>query len=327
MTAGTELRALWEAMVDARAFDRAMTIHNPHWHEARGEEGVIVGGFTDLNAGDVVAPHFRGICAIAIMRGEDPAQIAAGVFGKASGPTQGHWRGDINPAPSDTLFGMYSGSLGTTVAYATGAALRLQQRGDGNIAVCSFGDGTANAGIVSESLNLAAMLQLPIVYICQDNQYATSLTSQRALAGGPMSVRARAFGLHSEDVDGNDVEAVARARERAVARARSGNGPTLINASTYRMGGHYMNDPETYRSQEEVDEWGRKDPLLRCERALAAQGDWDQASAEQYKRAQDEVFEQLVAAAKTSPEAHVGTHAANYAGVGASATRAREEQS
>ena len=310
-------RSLWEQMVIARAFDRAMTIHNPHWHEARGEEAVIVGGFAGLGVDDVLAPHFRGTCAIAVMRGEDPAELAAGVFGKQAGPTSGHWRGDINPAPSGKLFGMYSGSLGTSVAYATGAALRLKQLGQGGVAVCSFGDGTANAGIVSESLNLAAMLQLPIVYLCQDNQYATSLTSQVALAGGPMSVRARAFGLESEDVDGNDVLEVLRAREAAVERVRAGGGPTLISAKTYRMGGHYMNDPETYRSREEVEEWGRRDPILRCERALADEGSWDAVWAERFTAEQNERFEQIVAAAKEGAEPSAANTGARYAGAGA----------
>lgn len=320
MSDRAELESLWRSMVEARAFDRAMTIHNPHWHESRGEEAVFVGAFSSLGDRDVLAPHFRGTCAIAIQRGEDPEQIAAGVFGKLPGPTRGHWRGDINPAPSDRFFGMYSGSLGTTIAYATGAALRLQQLGEGNVAVCSFGDGTANTGIVSESLNLAAMLQLPIVYVCQDNQYATSLTSQRALAGGPMSVRARAFGLASEDVDGNDVEAVLDACRRAVANARNGGGPTLINATTYRMGGHYMNDPETYRSTEEVAAWGEKDPILRCERALEAIGDWNAQEAADFKALQQEKFERIVAEAKNLAEAESGGYAAHYSGASAGVT-------
>ncbi len=317
MAGQAELQELWESMVMARAFDRAMTVHNPHWHEARGEEGVSIGGFGGLRDDDVSAPHFRGTCAIAILRGEDPAAIAAGVFGKQGGLVGGNWRGDISPAPSRTLFGMYSGSLGTTVSYATGAALHLKQLGGDSVSVCSFGDGTANAGIVSESLNLAAMLRLPIVYLCQDNQYATSLASTVALAGGPLSVRARAFGLESADVDGNDVVAVRQARDEAVERARAGGGPTLINARTYRMGGHYMNDPEAYRSREEVEEWGRKDPIARLERRLAESGEWDAAEAEARRAAEEARFERIVEEAKAGPEAPAGAAAAVYSGAGA----------
>lgn len=271
---------LWRAMVQARAFDQAMCSQNPHWHEARGEEAVIVGGFIGLRDDDVVAPHFRGACAVSLMRGEDPARIAAGVFGTASSRSGGNWRGDICPSPSDRMIGMFSGSLGTTVSYATGAAVRLSQLDTGSVAVCAFGDGTANAGIVAESLNLASMLALPIVYICQNNQYATSLPSSRALAGAGMTARAAGFGIPAEDVDGNDVEAVLAARDRALDRARNGGGPALIHALTYRLGGHYMNDPETYRSTEEVATWTARDPLTRYAAALEARGELASATAD-----------------------------------------------
>lgn len=271
---------LWRAMVQARAFDQAMCAQNPHWHEARGEEAVIVGGFAGLREDDVVAPHFRGACAVALMRGEDPARLAAGVFGTASSRSGGNWRGDICPSPSDRMIGMFSGSLGTTVSYATGAAVHLSRLGAGAVAVCAFGDGTANAGIVAESLNLASMLGLPIVYVCQNNQYATSLPSSRSLAGGSMTARAAGFGIPAEDVDGNDVEAVLAARDRALDRARSGGGPSLVHALTYRVGGHYMNDPETYRSADEVAAWRARDPLTRYAAALEARGELERATAD-----------------------------------------------
>lgn len=309
-TTPEERRGLWRALVRARAFDQAMCSHNPHWHEARGEEAVIVGGFAGLGEDDVVAPHFRGACAVSLLRGEDPAHVAAGVFGTADGASRGNWRGDICPSPGDRMIGMFSGSLGTTVAYAVGAALHLSRRGAGSVAVCAFGDGTANAGIVSESLNLASMLDLPIVFICQNNQYATSLPSSRALGGGSMTARAAGFGLPAEDVDGNDVEAVLAARDRALDRARSGGGPSLIHALTYRVGGHYMNDPETYRSEEEVATWRARDPLARYAAVLEQQGELTPGTADRELAEETARLDEIVANAKQGAAAtDLGTSA------------------
>ncbi|KRF16857.1 thiamine pyrophosphate-dependent dehydrogenase E1 component subunit alpha [Nocardioides sp. Soil796] len=289
---------IWSSLVTARAFDQAMCEHNNHWHEARGEEAVIVGGFLGLGENDVVAPHFRGACAVSLFRGADPETLAAGVFGTAGSNSLGHWRGDICPHPDSRSIGMFSGSLGTTVAYATGAALHLQRTAPGNVAVCAFGDGTANAGIVSESMNLAVMLHLPIVLICQNNQFATSLRASDAIAGGPVSARARGFGLPSIDVDGNDVRAVLAARDDAVAKAREGGGPTFIHATTYRMGGHYMNDPENYRTAEEVASWAQRDPLDRFAAELVALGELGPEEAASGVRSLTERMTELVGGAK-----------------------------
>ncbi|GAA3657071.1 thiamine pyrophosphate-dependent dehydrogenase E1 component subunit alpha [Nocardioides ginsengisoli] len=291
--------ALWHAMVEARAFDQAMCRHNGHWHEARGEEAVFVGAYADLSPDDVVAPHFRGTCAVALQRGASPDVLAAGVFGVRGSGSGGHWRGDICPTPGPRSIGMFSGSLGTSVAYATGAALHLRRTSPGAVAVCGFGDGTANSGIVAESLNLAAMLGLPIVYVCQDNQYATSLPSAVALAGERVSDRARALGIAADDVDGNDLRAVRTAVGAAVARAREDGGPSFVHALTYRMGGHYMNDPETYRTSEEVATWAERDPIARFQALLVAEGALD---ADEAARRSDEIharMEEIVTEAKS----------------------------
>ncbi len=289
---------LWRAMIRGRAFDQAMCRHNSHWHEARGEEAVFIGGFAGLEADDTVAPHFRGACAVSLMRGTDPATLAAGIFGTDGSNSGGNWRGDICPTPSDRFIGMFSGSLGTTVAYATGAALHLQQKKSNNVTVCAFGDGTSNAGIVAESMNLASMLRLPLVLICQNNQYATSLPATTAIAGGQVSDRARALGIAAVDVDGNDLEAVINARVTAVERARDGGGPTLIHALTYRMGGHYMNDPETYRSSEEVAAWESLDPIIRFAQSLIAAGELTADTAAAETESVTEQMDIIAAAAK-----------------------------
>ncbi|TYB44994.1 thiamine pyrophosphate-dependent dehydrogenase E1 component subunit alpha [Actinomadura chibensis] len=306
-------RELWRAMVRARAFDQAMCAHNPHWHEARGEEAVVVGGFAGLDAEDAVAPHFRGACAVSLMRGEDPAVVAAGVFGTSGSRSGGHWRGDICPTPGDRMIGMFSGSLGTTVSYATGAALHLSRLGGDAVVVCGFGDGTANAGIVSESLNLAAMLSLPIVFICQNNQYATSLRASRAIAGGSMTARAAGFGIPAVDVDGNDVLAVLDERDRAVDRARRGGGPSLLHALTYRLGGHYLNDPEAYRSAEEVAAWRARDPLTRFADELARRDGFSRDDAEHELARETDRMKDLVERAKEEAPPVTAVSASAYA--------------
>lgn len=298
MTYSTEqLVQWWEHMVNGRALDRAMCIHNPLWHEGRGEEASVVGAFHSLGEGDVASPHFRGATTLGLMRGVSPEAVAAGVFGKEAGITRGAWRGDINALPTKDVIGMYSGSLGTTVAYATGAAMTIKRQGKPGVVVSSFGDGTSNSGVIAESWNMAKMLNLPIVYICQNNQYATSLHADDAIAGGTVSDRARAYGMPTEDVDGNDVIAVAEAIDRAIEHARE-HGPAFVQLLTYRMGGHYMSDPEVYRSREEVAEWELKDPIVRLEKVLAEEHGWD-AEAGAARRAEIEAhYEAVVVAAK-----------------------------
>ena len=136
------------------------------------------------------------------------------------------------------------------------------------MAVASFGDGTANSGILYETLNLSSILRLPVVYVCQNNQYATSIPATYAIAGNSISQRARAFGIHAEDVDGNDVLEVRSAVAAAIQRAREGGGPSLVHALTYRIGGHFMSDPEIYRTSSEVEEWRQRDPIKRLTERL-----------------------------------------------------------
>lgn len=295
-------RSALQHMMEGRAFDEAMVAHNPHWHESRGEEGVYVGAFCGLRESDVVAPHFRGSCGVSLLRGADPLTVASSVFGKTAGPSGGRWRGDICPTPTPHFIGMFSGALGGSVAYATGAALRIKLAGLDDVVVTAFGDGTANAGIVYESMNLASLHALPVVYVCQNNQYATSLRASDAIAGGSMSARAEAMGIPASGVDGNDVLAVAQAVQHAVARARSGEGPALIDALTYRLGGHFINDPETYRSPDEVQRHEAEDPLIRLIDDLGLRGECSIDQAHASLRSLEARMDQVVRTAKEAPE-------------------------
>lgn len=308
------LRETWEHMVRARALDQAMARNHRQWHESRGEEATYIGAYAGLEVDDVIAPHFRGICGVALSTGADPVELVKSVLGSPEGTTGGQWRGDIGPVPSRRFFPLYSGTLGPSVAYAAGAALRSKLAESRNVAVTAFGDGTSNTGIVNETFNLATMLSLPIIFVAQDNGYATSLASSVS-TGGSMVARAAGFGMQSVEVDGNDAAAVLTAQETAVARARDGGGPTLIHARTYRMGGHYMNDPELYRTEEERELWATRDPIIRTTEQLIAASALTDEDAQRIVAEADREMEDIVVAVKDDMPAHTSLNPTAFAGV------------
>jgi pyruvate dehydrogenase E1 component alpha subunit len=180
------------------------------------------------------------------MRGAEMWRLAAQVLGKAAGYNKGRsvpFNGpvELNVVP------WVAGDLGTTLGTATGAALAFQQDGTHRVCVCSFGDGTANRGDVHEAMNLAACWQLPIVYVCQNNGWAISQPVNTYLAGS-VAARAAGYGMPGLCVDGNDLDAVRETMAHAVARARAGHGPSLVEARTWRWRGHWAGDDQDYRA-------------------------------------------------------------------------------
>lgn len=251
-----------------RELDRALCAANPRWFPIEGEEATVVGSFVDLRADDAVAPHYRDPFVVYLMRGAEMWRLAAQVLGKRDGYNKGRsvpFNGpvELNVVP------WVAGDLGSTLGTATGAALAFQQEGSDRVCVCSFGDGTANRGDVHEALNLAACWRLPIVYVCQNNGWAISQPVESYLAGS-IARRADGYGMPGACVDGNDVEAVRGAVGDAVGRARRGQGPSLIEARTWRWRGHWAGDDQQYRPA--FDEPAAvEDPLdLYAYRLLAA---------------------------------------------------------
>jgi TPP-dependent pyruvate/acetoin dehydrogenase alpha subunit len=270
---------LFNWMALSRAFEQACSAANPRWFPAEGEEATIVGTFYGLRPDDVVAPHYRGPFVVYLMRGASISRLAGQALGKATGYARGRavpFTGplDLNVVP------WVAGDLGTSLGVATGAALAFwydrQCHGpDGidRVVVVSFGDGTANRGDFHENINLAALWKLPIVYVCQNNAFAISLHKSTYLPeGATIAARAPAYGIPGATVDGNDVLAVHAAVQQAVHRARSGGGPTLIEAVTYRLAGHWSGDAATYRDAEEVAQWRSQDPLPRFAQWLHEHG-------------------------------------------------------
>lgn len=259
--------ALYRLMLVTRETDRVIGEADGHWHPALGEEAVIAGCYHGLRRDDTLLPHYRGMLAAAYARGADLRRLFAGLEGRSTSHTRGRYRSDICGPFEHGVIGLYSGALGPTLEYAAGVALAAKLDGRGAVAVAVFGDGTASRGNFHEAVNLAAVMKLPVVFICQNNQLAISTIPERE-HGGPIVDRAAGYGIPGVRVDGNDAVAVHEAVQDAIARARRGEGPTLIEAFTYRVGGHMAADPGAYRSQDEVARWVERDPVAMLEARL-----------------------------------------------------------
>lgn len=256
---------LWSRLVEAECCQR-----NPRWFPAEGEEATIVGSFFDLRSDDVAAPHYRGPFVVYAMRGAESWRLAAQALGKADGYSKGR-SVPFNGPLSAGIVPWVAGDLGTTLGIATGAGLAFEYERSDRVCVVSFGDGTANRGDFHENVNLAACWKLPVVYVCQHNGWAISEPSASYLPA-PVVARAAGYGIPGESVDGNDVVAVREAVGRAVGRARRGEGPTLIEALTYRRRGHWAADQATYRADGPDDDWERRDPVARLGSLLVQRG-------------------------------------------------------
>ena len=294
-------RDLLTAMMRGRAVEDAIQSVSGHYHPARGEEGVICGTFRALADTDVSLPHYRGSIIASLSRGATPRELIAGLLGKVTGPTRGRQRGDFVGRFTPNHFGLFSGTLGPSLGYATGSALAAKLEGSDAATAVTFGDGTANSGLLYESLNMAAMYVLPVVFVCQHNQFAVSMPSSRAIAGGSLAARAAAFGMPAVEIDGNDAVAVHAAVSEALARARRGEGPSFIDALTYRVSGHWTSDACAYRDQAVTEEWRGRDPIDRLAGALVADGLMSAADVEALRAGAEAEAAEAMAAAQADP--------------------------
>lgn len=257
----------WMAL--SRELDEVLCAANPRWFPSAGEEAAMVGAFCDLHPDDAIAAHYRDPLVIYMMRGAEMARLVAQVLGKVGGYNKG--RSVPFTGPVDLkIVPWVAGDLGTSLGVATGAALAFQQEGSDRICVCTFGDGTANRGDFHENLNLAASWRLPIVYVCQHNGWAISQPATDYLPA-PVANRAAGYAMPGLGVDGNDLEAVRRTTTEAIARARAGKGPSLIEARTWRAKGHWAADPQDYRAIH--PDTPMADPLVRYGDRLVQRGE------------------------------------------------------
>ena len=162
--------------------------------------------------------------------------------------------------------------VGGGIPIAVGAALSIKLQKQDRVSVAFFGDGASNAGIFHESLNLAAVWKLPIIFVCENNRFGISVPVEQSTSVEDISVRAKSYGIPGKTVDGNDVEAIDEAFREALQRARNGEGPTLLECRTYRWLGHWVGDPQNYRSRDEIERWKLKCPIKRYREVLLQQG-------------------------------------------------------
>jgi pyruvate dehydrogenase E1 component alpha subunit len=239
-------------------------------HLSIGQEGTAVGLASVLTPND---PLFGGhrAHAHAIARGADPDRLLAEICGRASGYCGGKG-GSMHISAPEVGFVTATGVVAGNIALALGAALAAQDAESGAVAVCVFGDGAGQAGAFHESLNLAALWGLPVLFVCENNGYAEFSPLSAHTKVERLARHAETYGIDAVTVDGNDSDAVREAAARAVDRIRAGEGPAFLECLTYRLRGHYEGDPGKYRELSELDDWKQKDPIARYVEAAGLAG-------------------------------------------------------
>jgi TPP-dependent pyruvate/acetoin dehydrogenase alpha subunit len=300
--AGTVYLDGYARMLLIRRFETAMhrlflagEIHGTT-HLGAGQEAVAVGTCMALQPEDYAAGTYRGH-GHALAKGTPPGPLAAEMLGRAGGVCGGR-AGSMNVIDLEHgLVGCY-GIVGGSLAAALGAS--VSARRNGRVAVAFFGDGAVNQAYFHECLNMAQVLALPAVFVCENNFYGEFTPMATVTAGADIAGRARAYALPAAVVDGNDLWAVHEAAAEAVTRAREGGGPTLLECQTYRHYGHSKSDPATYRPQEEVERWLARDPLKLARARLLEEG-VSEEQIDEVEATTEALIEQAVQMALDSP--------------------------
>jgi pyruvate dehydrogenase E1 component alpha subunit len=273
-------------------------------HAYCGQEAVAVGVCSSLQPGDRVGSNHRGHGHI-IARGADTSRMLAEILGKRDGYLQG-MGGELHIMDASINIIGANGIVGAGLPIAVGASLSDRLRGNDHVTVAFFGDGATSEGYFSESMNLAAIWKLPVVFVCENNLYG-EFTPARDVVSGEIWKRADGYGVPGVRVDGQDVMAVYEVASTAVERARRGEGPTLIEAMTYRWYGHFYGEEALigsyhYRTDEEVADWkANRDPVELTRRRILEEGVADEAELERIDRAIDEEMDRAAEFAQQSP--------------------------
>lgn len=306
-----QARNLLKRMYTIRAFEEMAEqsyalgkIHGT-MHLSIGQEACAVGASVGLRPDDLILNHHRGH-GHCLAHGADVNKMVAEFFGKETGYCRGRG-GSMHIADVEGGNLGANGVVGGGIPLAVGVGLSLKMQKSDKIIACFFGEGAVNGGAFHESLNMAAIWCLPVVFVCENNQYAMSLPVRKAFAITDLSVRGAAYGIPSRTVDGNDVIAVANAVHEAAERARRGAGPSLVVCETYRWRGHSKSDQNKYRTREEIEAWKRKDPIRRFRDHLMAAGALTEAEAAELEQEARGIIEAGVQFAEASPEPSVET--------------------
>ena len=302
----SQLRSMLRTMYHIRAFEEKVDelfmrgeMHGTT-HLSIGQEGTAVGALSALRSDDFISSTHRGH-GHCIAKGAEITLMMAELLGKETGYCRGRG-GSMHIADVE------SGNLGANgivaggMPLATGVALSMKMQGLDRICLCIFGDGATNEGAFHESLNLAAVWDLPVVFLCENNQYGMSMSSKRAMRNETVAQRAAGYGIPGELVDGNNALAVYGAVSTAVERARAGQGPSLVESRTYRYKGHAKSDQNLYRSRDEIREWQKRDPILYLSNLLISEGLLDADGAKREEAAAYAAVEEAYQFALGSPD-------------------------
>ena len=268
-------------------------------HASIGQEAVATGVCRGIGPEDLILSNHRGH-GHCIAKGVDLGAMMAELMGKASGTNAGRGGSMHIADPAQGILGA-NGIVGGGIPIAVGAAYACRVRQSDQVVACFFGDGAANEGVCHESMNLAALWKLPVLFVCEHNQYA-EMTPYSVHAAVPnLAVRAAGYGMPGFTVDGNDVLAVLAAVETAVELARRGGGPTFLEFKTYRVRGHFEGDPQRYKPADEAAQWKDRDPLTLFTEYLTRSGGFDQARLDVIKSEVEDAIKVAVAFAEAAP--------------------------
>ncbi len=302
-----EKLALYEKMLTVRAFEeKAGELFKQNLipgfiHLSIGEEASSVGTCSALRGDDYVASTHRGHGHM-IAKGADPKRMFAELLGKRSGYCKGKG-GSMHIADFSLGILGANGVVGGGFPIIVGAGLSIKLRKTDQVAVVFFGDGAANRGTFHEACNMAGAFNLPVIFVCENNLYASTTPASYSLAGGSVAERAKAYGMPGVSVDGNDLLAVRGAVEEAVARARKGKGPSLVENQTYRYRGHFEGDPQKYRSGEEIESYREsRDPIERFRNYLAKEAGLTASRDQEIRSRVNSLIEESVLFAVEAPE-------------------------
>jgi len=265
-----------------------------------GEEATAVGACSTLEEKDYITSTHRGHGHLLAKGGKIDLMMAE-ILGKATGYCKGKG-GSMHIADVDLGILGANGIVGGGFTIAAGAGLSAKMRGTDQVTLCFFGDGASNQTTFHEGINMASIWNLPVVFICENNQYGISLHQSKHQRVTDVSDRAVAYGIPGVTIDGNDVIAVYEAVNEAVKRARNGEGPTLIECKTYRHRGHFEGDPVVYRSQEEFKKWLKKDPIHGFEKKLVEMGALSKEDVKEINKQAEKIIDDAVKFAEKSPE-------------------------
>ena len=271
-------------------------------HPYLGEEAIAVGTISALEPDDYIVSTHRGH-GHAIAKGHEPKFMMAELFGKVTGYCRGRG-GSMHVANLDLRNIGANGIVGGGMPIAAGAGMAIKQKGGSQVVVCFFSDGASNNGVFHESINLAAIYRLPVIFVLENNHYAVSTPIGETALVKDLSIRAESYGIPGFTLDGNDAVMIFQAMKEPLDRARRGDGPSLVECNTFRHGGHHVNDPGTYMPKDQLEHWKSKDPVDILRKNLHQAG-MAEAEIDGVDAQVEEVVQEAVQFALSSPEPSV----------------------